>query len=188
MRAQPDARATTRRAFLALGLAALLLTAGCFGLGGDEAEGNDTPERNNTTPTAEDEEEREQWTRENRSGSVPATSTLVGEEAAEESFEVNGSALVLNLSAEGGELEMCIQKPSGNESGNASQDSCDETQTTEDGNATYETTEPEAGNWTVRLSASEASSSEVEYELVIAQKTASDTEEEVASTAVRKAR
>lgn len=174
------------RTSLVLGVAALLLTAGCIGFGGDDGETNETTNETNNNSTIEGKEDQEEWSSENRSGSVPATSALVGEEAAEESFEVDGSALVLNLSAEGGELDMCIQKPAGNESSNDSQEDCDETVTTQDGNATFEADEPEAGNWTVRLSAADASSSEIEYELEIAQKVGGDEGETgYASTAVK---
>lgn len=168
----------TSRASLVFGVVALLLTAGCIGFGGDGAETNNATNETNNTSTLDQEEDQEEWSRENRSGSVPATSSLVGDQAAEESFDVNASVLVLNLTADGGELDMCIQKAGGNETRDerdaGAQDDCDETVTTQDGNATFEASEPESGEWTVRLSAADASSSEIEYQLEIAQKVEAD--------------
>lgn len=179
----------TSRTTVALAMAALLLSAGCIGFGGDGDDANNTTNDTNGTPNATEQGNQPGWTSENRSGSVPATSAVVGEQAVEETFEVNGSELLLNLSAEGGELEMCLIKGGGNESGNDSQQQeCDETVTTQDGNASFQATNPEPGEWTARLTATEAQSSEVQYELVIAQKMGADEEDGTyASMGVRQA-
>lgn len=180
----------TSRTPVALAMAVLLLSAGCVGFGGDGDDANDTENDTNATPNATEQGDEPGWTSENRSGSVPATSAVVSEQAAEETFEVNGSELLLNLSAEGGELEMCLMKGGGNDSENDSQqEECDETVTTQDGNASFQATNPEQGEWTARLTASgQSESSEVQYELVIAQKTGIDEEDGTyASMGVRQA-
>lgn len=161
---------------LAVALLAAPLLTGCIGFGGEgddgEADGNETGGDENAT--AEDSPE---WKSENRTGSVSPTSQLSGGQT--ETFDVEDGAeeLLLNLSADGGELEMCIKKPSSNDSGNASdasaasqQDECDETKTTQDGNASFQASGPEPGEWTVELTAAGPATGDIEYTLTIAQK------------------
>ncbi len=72
-------------------------------------------------------------------------------------------------------------KPGGDDPGNqtdarsAQQEACDEAQTTDDGNASFQATGPEPGEWTVELTAAQGTTSEVEYTLTIAQLVPEDT-------------
>ncbi len=165
-----------QRWLVALLLAPMLLTAGCIGLPGDGGEEeNATPEEANETMDVEDD--GAEWMRENRTGSVSGSSAFFAEEGENESFTVSASTLMLNLSAENGELEMCIQEPgneSANESNGSAQEDCDENVTTEDGEASFEQQAPESGEWTVRLTAAEPSASDIDYELSIAQRAPQD--------------
>lgn len=180
-------------------LAAMLIAApaltGCIGFG-DDADGEDEPgnETNDSDDTGndsdnasdgnessddgfgDDEEDGTEWQEENRTGTVSPTSQLTGEGVSETFSVAEGTeALAINLSADGGELDMCIMKPGGNESGNqtdarsAQQEECDEEQTTESGNASFQATGPESGEWTVQLTAAQGTTSQVEYTLTIAQ-------------------
>lgn len=101
------------------------------------------------------------WTYDNRSGSVSSTDPILLTGSEEEAFEVeNGTLeLALNLSAED-DLDVCIKEPGAEE--------CTEEASTEDGNLSWNTTQPAGGEWTVELSHSGVLSS-VDYELVIGQ-------------------
>lgn len=178
-------------------LAVMLIAApaltGCIGFGGEDGGGEDEPgnetnERDDTGNASDgdetsddgfgdDEEDGTGWQEENRTGTVSPTSQLTGEGVSETFSVPEGTeALAINLSADGGELDMCIIKPGGDGSGNrtdarsAQQEECDEVQTTEDGNASFQATGPEPGGWTVELTAIQGTTSEVEYTLTIAQK------------------
>ncbi len=163
---------------LAVALLAAPLLTGCIGFGGEDAGGNETGEnqtQDDENATAEDDPA---WSSENRTGTVSPTSQFTMEGQTESiTVEDGASQLLLNLSADGGELTMCIMKPGGNGSGNSTastadqqQGECDETKTTQDGNASYQASSPESGDWTVRLTAAQGTTGEVEYTLTIAQK------------------
>lgn len=182
---------------LAATLLAAPAMSGCIGLGdggdediGETSDGNDTfsddsnsSEGNNTSDGPpgdsnetgsenETEDGEATWNYDNRTGSVSGTNAIVASDgSAEEQFTVDSDTiqLALNLSAEGGELEMCLTKSSGNESGNGSGEECDETVTTEDGNATFTADAPEEGDWTATLRPAETGHHSIDYELVIAQ-------------------
>lgn len=149
-------------------LAALVSTAGCIGFSddGEGADGNNTTdddfdlnETESTNQTSSDG-----WQSENRSGTVEGAALPVGPTGTEETFTLeNGTvALALNLTADGGELELSISPPDCEDA------SCEESVTTQDGNASYSTTDPTAGEWTVTLSPATPGVSSIEYELVIA--------------------
>lgn len=181
-------------------LAVMLIAApaltGCIGGdgGGDDEPGNETDDTGdagdgsgNGSEANEseddgfggDDEEDPSWQSENRTGTVSPTSQVTGD-GASETFTVSDGAeeLVLNLTASGGELDMCIMKPGGDGSGNSTaassgaqqQEACSETKTTQDGNASFQASSPESGDWTVKLTAAQGTTSEVEYTLTIAQK------------------
>lgn len=118
---------------------------------GDQPEGNATEDE----PSA-------LWTYDNRTGTVSSTDPFLFPGEAEETFEVeNGTLeLALNLTADGGELDVCIKQPGA--------DACTEEASTEDGNLSWETDDPAGGSWTVELTHTGLLSS-VDYELVIAQ-------------------
>lgn len=140
---------------------------------GNNTSGDAPPGGNETGSENETEEPGTTWTYDNRTGSVSGTNAIVHSEGSEQeefTVEPNALKLGLNLSAEGGELEMCVSGPSGNESDNGSgEQSCDETVTTEDGNATFAAEAPEEGDWTVTLRPAETGRHSIDYELVIAQ-------------------
>lgn len=185
-------------------LAVMLIAApaltGCIGVGGeggdsDEA-GNQTNETNETNETndsntsgngseddssdgfiGDEEADGSSWRSENRTGTVSGTSQLTG--GTTETFTVEDGAeqLMLNLTADGGELEMCIREPGDNSSGHASgtdgfaqQEACSETETTQDGNASFQASAPDSGEWSVELTAAQPTTGEIEYTLTIAQK------------------
>lgn len=167
-----------RRATLLLAL--VLLTApalgGCISNPmGDDGDTASREEPNNKTEneTVEEDQPDARWEYENRTGTVEGTNAVVASEGNEtEEVEVeNGTrALSLNLSADGGELDVCIRAPSGDGSGNGSyggQDGCDEETTTENGEANFSTQEPAAGTWKVEMSPAESGAHSIDYELVI---------------------
>lgn len=150
----------------------------------DSAEGNESGEGppGDANETGSENETQEDggdatWTYDNRTGTVSGTNAIVTSSgSAEETFNVdpNTLKLALNLSAEGGELEMCLTQPGGNESGgnesgNTSQESCDETVTTEDGNASFTAESPTEGEWKATLRPAEPGHHSIDYELAIAQ-------------------
>lgn len=138
---------------------------------------NETSEGNETT-----------WTSENRTGTVEGNNLLITHASETESFDVGAGAeeLRLNLTAEGGELDVCIKAPSGNESGNESSEEseCTAEGATEEGNFTFSETAPTEGEWSVEMTAQGIGPQSVDYELVIAQKVpatmANQTENETA--------
>lgn len=177
---------------LATALLAALALSGCIGFGGEDDDaspdgaddpygnetddGNETGEENESRDNATrdgnetSDEQEASWTYDNRTGSVQGANAIVGtSDSAEETFDVGPDTLELGLGlgAEGGELEMCIQKPSEDENGTG--DDCDETVTTEDGNASFSAGEPAEGEWTVSLSPAEPGYHSIDYELAIAQ-------------------
>ncbi len=146
---------------------------------GDDGSGNASDDGNTSDDDGfgeGDDEDEASWQSENRTGTVSPTSQVTGE-GQTETFTVDGAeSLMLNLSADGGELNMCIMKPSEGSSGNSSgsavgaqQEECSETATTQDGNASYQASSPADGEWTVKLTAAQGTTGEVEYTLTIAQ-------------------
>lgn len=137
---------------------------------GNESFGNATA---NETEGNESEENETEWRYDNRSGTVEGNPPLT-EASATEDFTVAEGAeeLALNLSADGGELDVCIKAPSGNGSGNESGDnesSCTAEESTEDGNLTWSEEAPTPGEWSVEMTAQGIGPQSVEYELVIGQ-------------------
>lgn len=115
------------------------------------------------TTSQEVEVEGPEWTYENRSGTVSGENTpLTTANATEEINVTEGTKeLTLNLSAEGGELDVCIRSP------DESQDSCTAEEQTQEGNASWSTESPAGGEWTVELTAQGTGPQEVDYEMVI---------------------
>lgn len=101
------------------------------------------------------------WTYDNRSGTVSSQAPVVLTGSEEEALDVeNGTLeLALNLSADG-ELDVCIMEPEA--------EGCTEEASTEDGNLSWNATDPASGEWTVELSHS-GTLSDVDYELTIGQ-------------------
>lgn len=162
----------------------------------DESTANDTrtnESENETTANETGENESSEgnettWASENRTGTVEGNNLLITHASETESFDVGADAeeLRLNLTAEGGELDVCIKAPSGNESGNESgeESGCTAEGATEEGNFTFSETAPTEGEWSVEMTAQGIGHQSVDYELVIAQKvpatTANQTDDETA--------
>lgn len=117
------------------------------------------------TTSREIEVQGPEWTYENRSGTVSGENTPLTTANATETIDVTEGAkqLTLNLSAEGGELDVCIRSP--DESG----DSCTAEEQTQEGNASWSTEAPAGGEWTVELTAQGTGPQSVDYELVVGQ-------------------
>lgn len=172
---------------LTLLMALVLVTApavgGCLsnpldGDGGETTSEDPPSNQNRTENETETEDPGARWEYEDRSGTVEGTNAVVaseGNETEEVEVEEGTRALSLNLSADGGELDVCIRSPSGNGSGNGTygqadqgaQEGCDEQMTTEDGNASFVTDEPAAGTWKVEMSPAESGAHSIDYELLI---------------------
>lgn len=144
----------------------------------NETRGNESNQTagNETMRNDTEEDDDTQWTYDNRTGTVEGTNAIVTQASETEDWDVaNGTHdLVLNVSAEGGELDLCIRSPDANES-----DECTDEVSTEDGNATWAASSPPGGQWSVEMTASGLGQQSVDYELVIAQRVpANDVSEE----------
>jgi hypothetical protein len=164
----------------------MLLTgalAGCIG-GDGEAAGPDQAdapedEGNATAPANASGEAPASttWQVQNETGtvtgvSVPVTGTAINEPTTSENtfieFTVGEEAQTvrLNLTVDGGELTMGIDDADCDTGPETS--GCDFV-TTEDGQATYEATDPPAGDWSVSIFAGEPAVVQADFELTIAQ-------------------
>lgn len=180
----------------ALLVASLVLTTGCLGLGGDDAEDADVDAGDDAGANASDEdtsgeagggtsdheheaEPERHW--DNKTGEVQGTNYLVGSEgdAAEETTEVPDAALEfsITLTVEEGEVDAEIYPPGCEESDEEPGEDCSTSLGTVDsdqeamepdgGNATWSTDDPDAGTWTIRLWKADAGTDPVPYTLEV---------------------
>lgn len=133
----------------------------------NESEGNET---GNETGNASENETDEggdgaEWQRENRTGQVSGVDLGATGPNASESVNVTEDTqqMYLNVTTEGGELEVRVQPPGCQES------SCEETTTTEEGNASLHFPETTAGTYNVTLEPTGPGPHDVKYTLSIAQ-------------------
>lgn len=138
------------------------------GTGENRTAGNET--QDNQTDDGNQTGNETRWSYDNRTGTVSGTNAVATEASSSESFNVSEDAreLQLDLSAEGGELDVCIQAPDGgNESEEESE--CAAEESTQDGNLTWSTSSPAHGGWTIEMTAQGVGPQSVDYELVIGQ-------------------
>lgn len=169
---------TARRSIL-VGL--LLLTAGLAGcIGSDEpADATETPSdqaseddpasSNGTT----DGPVQRTWTNETFEGQISGISAggmsaTQGDGMQTFTAEQGIEVLFLNLTAEGGAVEMTVGGPDCDVSGNAIP-SCAETTSTSSGEASYTNETPVEGEWQVRLSVGDPAGAQVSYTLEVLQ-------------------
>lgn len=166
-------------------LAMVVLTAGCIGLGDD---GEDAEPASEDGPDEMDEDTPEDgaaaseasgltWENETYEGSVtgvtlPGAGSLTVAPLSENnaiSFTTTDGVetVVLNLTADGGALQMNIAPP-GCESGTAGA-ACEESVTTEGGEAQYTNASAEPGEWGVTFFAGEPAAAQVSYTLDVTQ-------------------
>jgi len=180
-----------RAAALLLGV--LMLTAGCLGMGGDDDAGNETDVPDDSDGTSGDQAEGNQtdgtgdhghdpepeahW--DNRTGEVTGTNLIVESqgEAVVEEIELPETAIEfsVNLTGEEGEIKGELYPPDCEESDDEPGEDCstsmntyqDETEQAQPdgGSATYETQDPDAGTWTLRLWKADGGDSAVPYNL-----------------------
>ena len=160
----------------ALLLAAMVLTTGCIGMGGDDADQDVDAQSNDDTRTEDEElnetdepQTRTEWSTETYEGSITGTTFFAPEQTSDGqsfSFTVeNGTQqLFINLTSDGGELTMYVAGPdcSANEE-------CEEQVETESGEAQYAAEEPGAGEWNVRFFPQDPVASDVSYTADVAQ-------------------
>lgn len=131
--------------------------------------GNETSEEPGTSETGENEtaeDDQPRWERDNRTGEVSGLDAGVTGPNASESVEVSEDTetMFLNLTTDGGELEMRARPPGCEDAG------CEETATTQDGNASLEIAAPEPGSYNVTLETTGPGAHDISYELAIASK------------------
>jgi hypothetical protein len=162
-------------------LVALMATAGCIGTGDDAqtetASQDDTdaqPQDTQTDPVNETTNATPErtWTSETYEGSITGTGAPFGVTVvplsennnvafqAQEGIEL----LQLNLTTEGGELQMAVAGPDCEQN-----TECEQSVTTEGGEAQYTNETPTAGEWSVRFFPADPVANSVSYELVVAQ-------------------
>lgn len=161
-------------------LAGLLLTTGCIGMGGDDSDAEtastDDPARdlNETETEAEEPTNTTEFSTETIEGSVtgigiPVVGSVTVTPASENnvaSFTVdeNPRILYLNLTTEGGELDMLLAGP------NCEQASaCEEEIATSGGEAAYTNETPTAGEHDLRFFSQGPTDNQVSYTLEITQ-------------------
>jgi hypothetical protein len=173
----------------ALLMAVLMLTAGCLGMGGDEADdsssdadaddadgsqddGNDDASTtNDSTDSSGDHSHQAQpekhW--DNKTGEVDSTNVVVDEgEPAEETTEVPAEAneFSVTLSSEGNtSIRGEVYPPDCDEQGDDPGEDC--SHTLDGDGTTYSTTDPADGSWTIRLWKAEPGTDSVPYTLEI---------------------
>lgn len=105
------------------------------------------------------------WSYDNRSGDVSGIGLFVMQPEANETFTVDDDAtqLVLNLSAAGAELTLTLRPPGCDDS------ACEDSVTTQGGNATLSVPSPDAGAWESILVAEGVGPQEASYEMAIGQ-------------------
>ncbi len=160
-----------QRPSLALILASVLLLAGCLGGGGDTSLDEQSAAGNTTTeaPVNESSTPEFTWTHEEKTGTVEGTNAAavtVGAEQESVRIVEGATNLILNFTAEDGELWVDIVPPGC--SGGASSD-CSHRADTTDGTSTWSTTNPESGAWTVYLYKGDPGVSPVDYVVSIDQ-------------------
>lgn len=180
-----------RAAALLMGL--LLVTAGCLGFGGDDGEdagtddtndttvpdsGSDTTTGGNQTGSGDHEHEPEpepHW--DNRTGEVTGTNLLVESqgEAVVEEIELPETAteFAVNLTAEDGEIDGELYPPGCEESDDEPGEDCSQSIDTyesdqeraqpDGGSATWETSSPDPGTWTLRMWKADGGNNAVPY-------------------------
>lgn len=133
----------------------------------EDDERNETREdetRGNETREADDDDDEPKWQHENRTGTVSGTNALVTSSGLEtETFTVEEDTLELklNLTADGGELAVCIREPDTEEG------ECTEETTTENGGMEYSTQQPTPGEWGIEMEPADPGSHSIDYELGI---------------------
>lgn len=170
-----------RRTALVIVLAATLALAGCLGGGDDggDADTSSTDDLGSSSPQASGDNATEDnatddgpdfvWNTTTREGAVTGADVVVV------SFTTSGSQqnwtvregtrnLTLNLSAQSGELSMRIAPP-GCE--NTASSSCTTSVSTEDGEATWSTEDPDTGQWDALFFRDTPGYGEIQYEFTI---------------------
>lgn len=160
-------------------LAALLLAGGFAGCIGDDGSsdqaGNDPASVDETDPendTEEAELERT-WTNETFEGQITgvnamAASTTNGDTMQTFTAATGIDVVYLNLTAEGGAVEMTIGGPGCDVSGNQIP-ACAETVSTSGGEASYVNETPAEGEWQLRFSVGDPAGAEVSYTVDVVQ-------------------
>lgn len=163
----------------ALLLAAVLVTAGFAGcIGGDDASDDEGEfaSTNETDPANETDEQpapQRTWTNETFEGEITgfnavAVSATNGDNMQTFAAETGIDVLYLNLTAEGGALNMWIGGPDCDVSGNQIPGCADEASTSS-GEASYVNETPDAGEWQVRLAVGDPVGVQVSYTLDVVQ-------------------
>jgi hypothetical protein len=142
-------------------VAALVLTTGCLGMGGDDATSTDDTAEPATDDNATSEDEPEQaspeptieWRNETYEGTVTGTTVFTPGATSEgdgQSFTFDAApgiqTLFVNLTAEGGELTMNVAGPDCEINS-----PCEESVETSGGEAQYVNETPTSGEWNVRF-------------------------------------
>lgn len=162
----------------ALLLVVLMATAGCLGLGEEDAPeaepGSQDLDPEDEDPTNETEEPTyvRTWTRETYEGWVTGTGAPFGltivplSENNQMHFQAEEGVerLHLNLTVEDGELEMLVGGPDCE-----ANSGCEDRVTTSDGEAAYTNETPEPGEWRIRLFPADPVALESAFELKVAQ-------------------
>lgn len=171
-----------RRTALVVALAVTLALAGCLGGGGDggsaDTSSNDQfgssassdSADNETASNATDDGPDFLWNTTTRQGSVTGADLVVVSFTTQESQQnwtvrEGTRNLTLNVSAQSGEVTMRIAPP-GCE--NTAQSSCTKSVSTQNGEATWSTEDPETGQWDAVFFRDTPGYGEVQYELTIA--------------------
>lgn len=149
-------------------LAPLLLTAGCMGIADDEAPGEEAQpqaaDTNNSTATEEAFEFTETthsgaitgWGTPVARGNTPDSDTVLEVDVGEDAVEIG-----FIVAPEGGPVQMNIASPSCDPN-----TGCEEIVQAEDqADADWNTTDPEAGTWTLRFFYGETGAGEVDWTL-----------------------
>lgn len=163
----------------ALLLAVVLLSAGLAGCVGDDGSEDDGEfaSTNETQPANETDdrpaEPRRTWTNETLEGEISgfnavAVSGTMGDNLQTFSAESGIAVLYLNLTAEGGAVDMWIGGPDCDVSGNQIPGCADEASTSS-GEASYVNETPAAGEWQVRLAVGDPVGAQVSYTLDVVQ-------------------
>lgn len=179
-----------RAAAVLLGL--VLLTAGCLGMGGDDPEDEAGPSSDGSAPgtnasTGSDASganhshepaPEPHW--DNRTGEVDSRRPLIADGTnASEEFTLPDTAikLIVNLTAESGEIDGEIYPPDCSEEGGSPGEDCSHDlntyngsqapQMADGGSASWTTQDPEGGNWTIRLYNENTQGDSIPYELTI---------------------
>jgi hypothetical protein len=152
----------------ALLLAALVLTSGCLGMGGDEANDTqdlDTQDTETTNTTDEDPEptNRTEWSKETFEGTITGTTFLAPSPPSEgQSFTFTAQSgietLFVNVTTDGGDLRVLVAGPDCEINS-----ACEEETQTEGGEGQYVNESAAPGEWDVRLFPADPVAAQVGY-------------------------